>query len=99
MPPCEQVIQWLGLRLCVPADWQVVRHSLAADRGGLVFVDRYRQRLQLNWTQVPCEPDLDRMIGVPSSEFQVPGWKSCVVRPESCVLRPESESADGRAHV
>ncbi len=59
---CEQDILWLGLRFAVPSEWQVVRHSLTPRRGGLVLVDRYRQRMQLNWTTLPGEPDLARMI-------------------------------------
>lgn len=59
---CTQKIQWLGIRLHVPEDWQIVRHSLSPQRGQIVLIDRYRQRMQLGWTQVKDEPDLDRMV-------------------------------------
>lgn len=59
---CNQSIHWLGLRLSVPEEWQVVRHSLSPARGRLTLVDRYRQRLELNWTRCEREPDVERML-------------------------------------
>jgi hypothetical protein len=61
-PTCAQSIAWLGLRLAVPTDWEVVRHSLSLRKGGLTLVDRRRQRLQLRWTACRKPPLLDRML-------------------------------------
>ena len=52
-------IAWLGLTLKVPEDWEIVRHSVAVERGSLIFVDRRRQRLELGWLSVKSEPDLE----------------------------------------
>ncbi len=61
-PTCTQSIAWLGLRLAVPADWEVVRHSLNLLKGGLTLVDRRRQRLQLRWTACKKPPLIERML-------------------------------------
>lgn len=61
-PTCDQLIAWLGLRLSVPADWEVVRHSLGTLKGGLTLVDRRRQRLQLRWTACRKPPLIERML-------------------------------------
>ena len=56
---CTHEVAWLGLTLKVPEDWEIVRHSVAVQRGSLIFVDRRRQRLELGWLSVKSEPDLD----------------------------------------
>ena len=58
-----QVVQWLGLRMRVPEEWEIVRHSLAFDKGTLVFVDRRRETLRLHWRDCQRAPDLNRMLG------------------------------------
>ena len=57
-----QRVQWLGVSLEVPAEWEIVRHAVDRTRGTLSFVDRRHQRLSLSW--VPCErePDIARMM-------------------------------------
>ena len=57
-----QTIEWLGLRFKVPADWEIVRHSLSPERGSLGLVDRRHERMELHWTQLEREPDLERML-------------------------------------
>lgn len=57
-----QTIDWLGLRLRVPGEWAMVRHSAKVDRGRLAFVDRRRERLLAYWSACPGEPDWDRMF-------------------------------------
>lgn len=57
-----QQIEWMGIRFDVPARWSIIRHSLAPDRGNLALADRYRQRLQVIWTQCRKRPDLAKMI-------------------------------------
>ena len=52
----------MGLRLTVPADWDIVRHSTRPERGSLSLVDRRQQRLQLRWRDVERAPDLGQMI-------------------------------------
>ncbi len=59
---CTNPIEWLGLRLAVPDDWQIVRHSLNPRRGALSLVDRRRQRMQIGWTQCEQSPDLEHML-------------------------------------
>ncbi len=58
----RQRIEWMGLRLSVPPDWQVVRHGIDPEKGRLVLVDRRRQRLQLVWTRLDAAPDLEHML-------------------------------------
>ncbi len=56
------IVEWLGLRLRVPNEWEIVRHSLLLERGSLVFVDRRRERLRLYWRDCERAPDLNRML-------------------------------------
>jgi hypothetical protein len=58
----SQRIEWLGIALRVPEDWQIIRHGLSPKKGRLSFVDRRRQRMELVWTRCDREPDLERMI-------------------------------------
>ncbi|HEY2404535.1 MAG TPA: hypothetical protein VGI10_00925 [Polyangiaceae bacterium] len=57
-----QRIDWLGLGLRVPTDWEIIRHSSNPERGALVFVDRRHERLRVSWTECQKEPDLERLI-------------------------------------
>jgi hypothetical protein len=57
-----QTIEWLGLRFEVPAEWEIVRHGLSPKKGNLVLVDRRRERMELFWTHLEREPDLERML-------------------------------------
>ena len=57
-----QVVEWLGLRLRVPAAWEIVRHSLSLENGRLVFVDRRRETLRIFWRDCERAPDLTRMV-------------------------------------
>ncbi|MEX0655240.1 MAG: hypothetical protein WD534_18790 [Phycisphaeraceae bacterium] len=59
----RQTLQWMGLRLLVPAEWQIVRHSVEIAKGSLALVDRRRQRLQVIWSDWPVKPDLKQLIG------------------------------------
>ncbi len=61
-PACDQLVEWLGMRLRVPGDWEIVRHSLGTLKGGLTFVDRRKQRLQLRWTRCKKPPLIDKMF-------------------------------------
>jgi len=53
-----QAIEWFGMRLWVPAEWEIASHSVRSERGRLVFVDRRQERLQLSWAAVRRPPDL-----------------------------------------
>jgi hypothetical protein len=57
-----QTIYWLGMRLSVPDDWEVVRHGIHARKGRLVFVDRRRQRLVLSWVTTDRPPEVARLL-------------------------------------
>jgi hypothetical protein len=57
----EQV-EWHGLALSVPRDWEIVRHGLSPALGSLCFVDRRRERLTLSWAAVKSVPDLGRIV-------------------------------------
>ncbi len=57
-----QQIVWLGMRLTVPAEWDIVRHAVSPQNGSLSLVDRRRQRLQLSWRELQRSPDVSRMI-------------------------------------
>ncbi|MEX0746222.1 MAG: hypothetical protein WD118_11525 [Phycisphaeraceae bacterium] len=59
----NQTIEWLGVRFRVPGEWQIVRHSVVAEKGSLSLVDRRRQRLQLLWSDWAVKPDVGRLIG------------------------------------
>ncbi|MHB1158591.1 MAG: hypothetical protein ACYC26_17340 [Phycisphaerales bacterium] len=58
---CERVI-WLGMRVDVPADWAMVRHSMKLTGGRLVWMDRRHQRMQLSWRACPSEPDVGQAL-------------------------------------
>jgi hypothetical protein len=58
----DQTIAWMGLEWRVPADWEIVRHSLVEKKGALTFIDRRRQRLVVSWTDSDHEPDLETMV-------------------------------------
>lgn len=51
-------IRWMGLRMCVPRTWEIKRHGISPVRGSLIFVDRRRQRLEINWQRPPKRPHI-----------------------------------------
>ena len=57
-----EIVQWLGLRMRVPKEWEIVRHSLSLENGNLVFVDRRRERMRVYWRDCRNAPDLARML-------------------------------------
>ncbi len=57
-----QTIEWLDMRMEVPEDWEIVRHSVRRRQGRLVLVDRRQQRMQVSWVDVAKRPDLERVI-------------------------------------
>jgi hypothetical protein len=44
----DQTIEWLGIKLQVPAAWEIVRHAVSFANGRLVF-DFGGQTLKLHW--------------------------------------------------
>ncbi|MEX0775516.1 MAG: hypothetical protein WD042_07355 [Phycisphaeraceae bacterium] len=58
----QQSVIWLGMRLAVPAEWEIVRHAVSPKQGGLSMIDRRDQRLQLSWRELRAAPDLGRML-------------------------------------
>lgn len=58
----EQTVEWLGLRVRLPNEWQVVRHGVSPRSGSLVFVDRRRERMRVAWHACESEPDLEHML-------------------------------------
>ncbi|MEM9914996.1 MAG: hypothetical protein AAF911_08545 [Planctomycetota bacterium] len=62
IPEVMREIEWLGVRLGVPADWEIVRHGISPRKGSLVFADRTRQRLQVTWTACTKRPDVARLL-------------------------------------
>lgn len=58
----RQLVEWHGLALRVPSDWEIVRHGLSPAVGTLRFVDRRRERLSLSWAVVRSSPDLGRLL-------------------------------------
>lgn len=63
-PPAafDQRVEWLGLRLRVPRDWEIVRHGVSPQLGRLTFVDRRRERFTLSWTECRSPPDVDHLL-------------------------------------
>jgi hypothetical protein len=61
-PALTHRIEWLGIRVSVPEDWQIVRHGLAIKTGRLVLVDRRRERGSLIWSHCAEKPDLNRLV-------------------------------------
>jgi hypothetical protein len=53
---------WMGLRIAVPAHWELRRHGMSPDAGVLVWADRRDQRLELRWLRPQKEPDPARMV-------------------------------------
>ena len=58
----RQTVCWLDMRLAVPADWEIVRHSTKGEQGRLVLIDRRAQRMQLSWLAVERPPDIAHML-------------------------------------
>ncbi len=58
----HETIYWLGLRLEVPCDWQIVRHGLSSKRGRLTFTDRFAERLDLRWRHLEHDPDVEHLV-------------------------------------
>jgi hypothetical protein len=58
----DQIIEWLGIQVQVPADWEIVRHSVSASNGQLAFVDHIHQRMILSWATFEKKPDLGRLM-------------------------------------
>jgi hypothetical protein len=58
----QQTIEWFGLRFVVPAEWEIVKHSVNEKTGYLMLVDRHRQRLQVSWTACETQPDVGRIF-------------------------------------
>jgi hypothetical protein len=61
-PSTYQEICWMGLRLCVPLDWEIRRHGISPEIGSLVFVDHRTQRMEVRWQRPDKEPDLNRTL-------------------------------------
>jgi hypothetical protein len=57
-----EAIEWLGLHVEVPRDFQIVRHGISAELGQLTMTDRYAERLNVAWRRIEREPDLDKMV-------------------------------------
>lgn len=55
-------VEWLGLSLQVPRDWQIVRHGTSKDLGTLAFTDRYAERLNFTWRRLEREPEVERLL-------------------------------------
>jgi len=53
---------WRNVRLCIPADWEMLQFSRTMAEGRCAFADRYRFRLELSWQAAASEPDFDRMM-------------------------------------
>ncbi len=53
---------WNGIAVQAPEDWELLRFSLNAERGGVFFADRYQYRFQLNWNRLAGAPDFERML-------------------------------------
>ena len=81
-------IEWLGLRLEVPQDWQIVRHGISSLNGCLTFTDRYSERMNLSWRKLDREPDVERIVAEQLQRDQtkipdltlarttIPGWQA-----------------------
>ncbi len=57
-----QQVDWMGMHLELPVDWEIAGHSAHEPRGRLVFVDRRNQRLLLSWAKAPRPPDPKRLM-------------------------------------
>ncbi len=69
-------IAWAGLEFETPADWEVSRHSPSFPSGGLVMVDRRRQRMEVAWRGCDREPDLRRSLEDLRERFSQPSSRS-----------------------
>jgi hypothetical protein len=104
MPPSRgaaerlsQTIEWLGIRFQVPAEWEIVRHTLDVETGSVVLVDRREQRLTISWTRCANKPDLERLVGdyekrelesSPDVErFSLRDWQGIYKRTERSVVQ------------
>jgi hypothetical protein len=53
---------WLGIRLDLPEDWELLQFTRDPAQGRCAFADRYQFRLELDWRSVPGPPDFGRMM-------------------------------------
>ena len=66
----QDSVEWLGIHLRVPSEWQIVRHSTVCERGMLAFVDRRIERLRMSWQSLEREPELGHMLNDQRSREQ-----------------------------
>ena len=106
----HETIYWLGLRLEVPCDWQIVRHGLSPERGRLTFTDRFAERLDLTWRKVDHDPNVELMVrdqrmrdehklsDVQTANVRIAGWYAYRLQSnsETLVRAARYDSAAGR---
>lgn len=78
----HETIHWLGLRLEVPSDWQIVRHGLSRLRGRLTFTDRFSERLDVSWRHLDYAPDVEHLVQDQRArdECELPSCQTAEVR-------------------
>lgn len=64
---------WNNIQLSLPAEWEMLQFSRDPDRGRCAFADRYRYRFELNWSEVPGEPDFKRMMSDYAAKLESDG--------------------------
>lgn len=63
-----ETIQWLGLKLEVPGDWSIAKHTVDAELGSLVLVDRLAERLALSWRTLDATPEVTQVVATERAE-------------------------------
>ncbi|MBD3320207.1 MAG: hypothetical protein GF350_03840 [Chitinivibrionales bacterium] len=95
----REKIQWLGMELEVPDDWEIVRHSTGLSKGRLIFIDRRFQRLQFAWTACEKRPAETRIVGdfrardkeedqscTISDVYRIGGWRVYTRRNDATII-------------
>ena len=53
---------WQGIRMELPASWEMTRYGKRHESGVCTFMDELHERLQVSWQRTDRPPDLDRLV-------------------------------------
>jgi hypothetical protein len=74
-PPSLETWLWHGLRLELPADWEVLEFAKNARRGRLLFADAEDFRLEASWQEAPTAPEWGRLLADYAGRLREAGWE------------------------
>lgn len=75
-PPSLETWVWHGLRLELPADWEVLEFAKNPRRGRLVFADADDFRLEVTWQEASTPPEWGRLLADYAARLHDAGWET-----------------------